>query len=469
MDPGTMVERLSDRFSNLVSSEPGTVERHKTLNATIDWSYNLLTIEEKILFKRLGVFSGGFDLIAVEEVCVDRTFPGEYILDLLAGLIDRSMVNTIRNPGQPIRYYLLETIHQYALSLLKDAEENKLRKKHFAYYFNVAEEAYRERLLSQASWMGRLHMEHDNMLAALNWSEHYDLRRFASMAGAIAWFWARSKNYHLGQQILGKIVSMGIAKSATKARILSGYGWTLAGNLDQYSKLMDYAKQIVSIRHRLGDLNEEAVALAEMALLYFGCGDDENALKNASKAYEMAQINNDPGVLLYCMIAVSQGFVHLKKLDDARSTATKMIVLAEKYNNLNVRFAGHHNLADCAMMEGKFHEAERAYARALEIVIRFGDMHYVFTDLLGMTMAIAGMGRHEKALRLMGAVNEGSRKAGTESLENMRMGFWQELVKQHIVGTRKKMGKELTLKYESEGKAMDLDEAVRYALDFHRD
>jgi len=469
MDPGTMIQRLSDRFSELISSVPGTVERHRTLKATFDWSYNLLTTEEKTLFKRLGVFSGGFDLIAVEEVCMDRSLPGEYILDLLAGLIDRSMVNTIRNPGQPIRYYLLETLRQYSLNQLKDTEENKLRKKHFRYYLSVAEEAYKERLISQASCMGRLQMEHDNMLAALDWSEHHDLRRFTLLAGALAWFWARSNNYHLGQQVLGKIVSMGVAESETKARILSGYGWTLAGNIDQYSKLMDYAKQIVSIRHRLGNLNEEAVAIADMALLYFGCGDDENALKTASKAYEMAQISNDPGVLLYCMIAVSQGFIHLKKLDDARSTATKMITLAEKYDHLLALFSGHHNLGDCAMMEGKFREAEREYAKALEIVIRFGYMHYVFTDLLGMSMAIAGMGRHEKALRLVAAVNEGSRKAGTESLENMRMGFWQELVKQHIIGIREKLGEELTLKYESEGLAMDLEEAIRYALDFELD
>jgi hypothetical protein len=96
-------------------------------------------------------------------------------------------------------------------------------------------------------------------------------------------------------------------------------------------------------------------------------------------------------------------------------------------------------------------------------------MHYVLTDLLGVAMATAGMGQHEKVIRLVGAANEGSRKAGTMSLENMQMTFWQELVQLHIVGTREKLGKEIALKLESEGQAMELEEAIRYAVDFDRD
>ena len=84
-------------------------------------------------------------------------------------------------------------------------------------------------------------------------------------------------------------------------------------------------------------------------------------------------------------------------------------------------------------------------------------------------MAIAGMGRYKKALRLVAAINEASRKAGTVSLENMKMGFWHELVQLHIVGTRDKLGQDLAGKYESEGQEMELEEAIQYALDFNLD
>jgi tetratricopeptide (TPR) repeat protein len=289
------------------------------------------------------------------------------------------------------------------------------------------------------------------------------------LARALAWFWARSNNFHLGQKISGKIVARDMAKSETKAKVLSGYGWTLAGNLDQYSNIVDYMKQIVSIWHQMGNIDEEAVALSDMAFLHFGCGDDENGLKTARKAYELAQINNDPGVMIYCTLPVSQGLVHHKKLDESRSIANKIIELAEKYNNHFALFGGYHNLGDSNLMEGRYREAQKAYARGLKLATRFGDMHYVLTDLLGVAMATAGMGQHEKVIRLVGAANEGSRKAGTMSLENMQMTFWQELVQLHIVGTREKLGKEIALKLESEGQAMELEEAIRYAVDFDRD
>lgn len=100
---------------------------------------------------------------------------------------------------------------------------------------------------------------------------------------------------------------------------------------------------------------------------------------------------------------------------------------------------------------------------------QFGDMNYLFTDLTGIAMSVAGMGRYPKALRIIGVVNEAARKAKLMSLEDFPMHFWQELINKHIRGTREKLGEELTLKYESEGKAMDLDETIKYALDFEKD
>ena len=89
---------LSERFDNLPSLDPGIIDRHKTIQAAIDWSYNLLSEDEKALFRRLSVFSGGFDLIAAEEVCANESLPKERILDLLSQLVDRSMIQTLYQP-----------------------------------------------------------------------------------------------------------------------------------------------------------------------------------------------------------------------------------------------------------------------------------------------------------------------------------------------------------------------------------
>jgi len=469
LDPARILDRLKGRFSELTSPVPGTIERHKTLNATIDWSYKLLTDEEKTLFRRLSVFSGGFDLISVEEVCKDESLPLEYILDLLSSLVDRSIVNTIRMQAQPIRYYLLETLRQYAAGLMEDNEEKSIRKRHLDYFITVAEEAYKNRVVSQAFWMEKLQLDHDNIIAALNWSEHSSRSKFKILAGAISWFWARSKNYILGRQILGRLIKTGMAGNETRARILAGYAWILVSDYNQMPEAIDSLKQSFTIWHRLKNINEEALVRADFALMHYGIFEDETGFKHSLEAYELAQVENAPGVLLYCMMPLSQGFVNLKKLDKAKEMAKKVLVAGEELDNLLAQFIGHHNLGDCALMEDEFHKAEKEYASGVEITQQYGDMNYMFTDLTGIAMAVAGMGRYPKALRLIGAVNEAARKAKLMSLEDFPMHFWQEQIKKHIHGTREKLGKELTNKYESEGRAMDLDETINYALDFEKD
>jgi non-specific serine/threonine protein kinase len=469
MDPATMLERLSGRFSKLTTPDPGTIDRHKTLNATIDWSFNLLTVEEKTVFRRLSIFSGSFDLKAVEEICLDESLPGEYALDILSSLVDRSMVNTLRNPGFPMRYYLLETLRQYAAALLGEKEENSLRRKQLIYYNALADKGFKKRLDAQARWMNTLHVEHDNIISALNWAKKHNYTRYALLAGSLSWFWARTNNYNLARPILERIISEGYARKDARAKILYGYAWILAADFHQFSKVIELLKKSHLIWRRLNNKKEEAVLLADLAMTTFGSGDDEIGMKYAELAYELAQIVNDPGALLHCMLSLSQGYVNTRQFAKARPIAEKIVMAGEKLNNLHAQFIGTHNQADCAIMEGKFHESERKYSRGLQITREYDDILYTCIELTGLAMSVAGMGRHKKALRLMGAVNEIAGKAGIMSPEEFPLVFWQEQLKIHIKGTREKLGEKLTGKYESEGRAMDLDDTIRYALEFDKD
>ncbi|MFC2116437.1 hypothetical protein ACFLTU_08165 [Bacteroidota bacterium] len=119
-------------------------------------------------------------------------------------------------------------------------------------------------------------------------------------------------------------------------------------------------------------------------------------------------------------------------------------------------------------MEGDFEEARRRYAKGIEITNSYGDTTYTCIDLTGLAMSVAGMGCSEKALRIVGSVKEIAKQAGIIVPEEMKMIFWQEQVKIHIIETREKLGVELSEKLESEGKAMDMDEIIKYALDFNR-
>ena len=116
-----IASRLDDRFSLLTAGSRTAIPRHQTLRATIDWSYDLLTEPERILFRRLSVFAGGFTLEAAEAVC-SQGMKRSDILDLLGRLVDKSLVIVEADSEiSGTRYRLLETIRQYALEKLVDA------------------------------------------------------------------------------------------------------------------------------------------------------------------------------------------------------------------------------------------------------------------------------------------------------------------------------------------------------------
>jgi hypothetical protein len=169
------------------------------------------------------------------------------------------------------------------------------------------------------------------------------------------------------------------------------------------------------------------------------------------------------------MLPLSQGLVNLKRFNEARTIAGEIISNAESLGNYFGMFAGHHNLADCALMEGKYLESEQEYGTGIEIVMQYQDMVPVLVELTGIAMSVSGQGRYAKGLRLNSAATVAAMKTGTLIPEKMGLLFWQEQVQLHIVGARKKLGEKLTKKYESEGLEMKLQEAIDYALDYERD
>ncbi|MFB6320312.1 helix-turn-helix domain-containing protein [Saccharicrinis sp. FJH54] len=471
MEPPLILRRLSGAFTRLASTDPGTVNRHKTLNAAINWSYELLTHEEKLLFRRLGVFSGGFDLEAVEKVCSDASFPEEYILDLLSNLVDRSMVNTIRHSGQPIRYVMLETIRQYGLEHLPVKDEQALRKKHLDYFVGVAESGFEERMSAQNVWLNKISLDYENMLSALFWAEKNKRSVYRYLSGLLGWFWARTGRNNLARKILGGLIDERRLKSATKARVLSGFSWANYGNFDPAFKdtFIDNFRQAMLIWRRLGDRREEAVATSTFAASIGLFGDLEKGLSLAKDAVEIAKEAGEKGALLFCLRMLSQALVNLKKTVEARPVINEQLKLADELDNPNAKFGGHHNAGDCAAIEGRFHDAEKEYGLGLKAIAVYGDMVYILTEILGIAIAVSSMGHYRKALILTGVSNVQAKKAGSQSLENLPYQFWQELIKTHINGAREKLGEELSQKYEAEGAAMELEDAISYALDFEKD
>ncbi len=161
----TVAKRLDDRFRLLNAGDRTALPRHQTLRSTIDWSFDLLTVEERELMNRLGVFAGGFTLEAAEVVCAAKSIAVDDVLDLLGNLVDKSLV--IADPDRG-RYHMLETVRQYALDRLAESgQEPEARDAHLMYFLSQAEAAESELIgPDQATWYARLDRDRENWLAA---------------------------------------------------------------------------------------------------------------------------------------------------------------------------------------------------------------------------------------------------------------------------------------------------------------
>jgi predicted ATPase len=196
LTPAEVRKRLDDRLGLLGSTARRGAERHRTLGATVDWSYQLLTSEERLLFNRLSVFAGGFDLSAVEGVCTQPPLDATEMFDVLASLVDKSMVVADRGTDGT-RYRLLETMRQFAAERLGAA--GGLRDRHLRHYLDVALESRRlwasPREVTANSIFDR---EWDNLRAAHAWALVSDnLQAAEQLVAATGWpAFSRGRHEH---------------------------------------------------------------------------------------------------------------------------------------------------------------------------------------------------------------------------------------------------------------------------------
>ena len=181
---------LDDRCQMLTASTRTANVRHQTLHAAIDWSYNLLSEAERLLFSRLSVFSGGWTLEAAEAICSGEGIEKKDIPDLLGHLVDKSLVLTTSD-GQ--RYMMLESIRQYAREKLLEAGlEDLIIQKHLDYFLRLAETADEKiRSLEQFVWLEFLEDEHDNLTSAMEMalSSSTTLEKGCELVCSLCWYW----------------------------------------------------------------------------------------------------------------------------------------------------------------------------------------------------------------------------------------------------------------------------------------
>lgn len=270
--------RLTDRFRLLTGGSRIALPRHQTLRALIDWSYDLLTEPERALLRRLSVFTNGWTLEAAEHVASDSSgvLAAEDLLDLLAQLVNKSLVVVEGEPRAEARYRLLETIRQYAREKLVAAEGgHAVRRRHLAYYLQLAEQA--EVALAgpdQVTWLNRLEVELDNVRTALEWSLESEVEAGLRLASALMRFWEAHGRTHEGTNWLSQLLHQPEADAhlEAKAKALSAQSALLVDH-GAFAQAVSGAEASLALFRAQGNRQGEAFALMLLGQVSFLQGD----------------------------------------------------------------------------------------------------------------------------------------------------------------------------------------------------
>jgi predicted ATPase/DNA-binding CsgD family transcriptional regulator len=260
-----IAERL-ERDSNILRHTTRTApERHRTMDAMLEWSHRMLEPEEQRLFRRLSVFRGSFSLAAAESVCAGYLLDVADVLDTLAVLIDRSLVQVVDHPEEP-RYRLLATVRQYAAAKLWDGPEGPTVHGRHASHFLTLAEAARDRVdgPEQTRWLERLELEHDNLEAALQWLSQESIDDGARLARLLWPFWYQRGYYQEARTRFEHLLTRAAEISpARRARVLVSAG-EVAFLQCEYATAAEHLQTALELVNDLGDERAAATALQRL-------------------------------------------------------------------------------------------------------------------------------------------------------------------------------------------------------------
>ena len=464
LDPATLLSRLDRALST--SWERNLPDRQKTMRATLDWSYDLLSEPEKDLFARLSVFAGGFTLEAAEAVGGDEASGEEDVLVLLGNLVDQSLV-----PAEPdeaddgTRYRMLEPVRQYALERLEQSgKAEEARRQHARYYLLALAERAGPGLKGpgQRAWLKRLETELDNLRAAIGWSiDHGEVEAVAKMASATTVFWWLRGHLDEGRRWMEKALARepDMPESA-RAKLLLVAG-TLAQGRSDWEPARVFLEESLALFRQLGDEEGAAYALANMGLVDLGQKRYEQGLTLIEESVDsFLEIGGkwpaSPILGFAAAASLSQN-----DISRARQLAEKGLSLAREVGARDAIYLTLHALATVARAEGDQERAARLFGEGLTLSAETEDHSSIAYFLQGLATIAASADRLARAARLWGAAEA--------LLERTEIVYAHapdpSLYHRQVSAARSHLDDTAWTAAWIEGRAMTAEQALAYALE----
>ncbi|WP_105968130.1 LuxR C-terminal-related transcriptional regulator [Streptomyces geranii] len=403
-------DRLTNRFALLTGGSRTALPRHRTLRATVEWSYELCSPEERLLWARLSVFPESFSLEAAEGVCSGDGLEACDVLDLLSGLINQSVLLTTEAEGFP-RYRMLETIRQYGRErLVASGAEETLRLRHRDFHIAIAEHVADHWYgPGQQQALARLRADHTDLMAALDCPG--DAQATLVLAGALSYHWCLGGFLREGRHRLDAALAAAPEPTPARAQALLAVAWTmlLLGDPVAAHRCLDEAEDLGAV---LGDPTVRPNVLhmrgalawtfqkepkQAMALLEQVVADNTGLGQESQNAMPLFQLSF---VQLVC--------------GDPRGTGTaeRALAVAERYGDQWGRAHALWAMSNAAALRAEPCEAMEYLRSALEIQQDFADYMgaaFMLEDLAVLTSACRD---HERAARQLGAADAVWREIG---------------------------------------------------------
>jgi predicted ATPase/class 3 adenylate cyclase len=456
--PHEICDRLSDRFRFLT----GGRGRHQTLRSTIDWSYDLLSENERALFRRLSVFAGSFDFAAVQAL-----WPDADPLDHLEQLVTKSLVAVEQPSEERMRYRLLETLRQYgAERLAQVGEEQDAQSRHFVHYLGVAECAYAQRIEHEAASLAALEADHDDFRSALRWGRSRP-GEFLNLASTLGWFWHLRSYYHEGAMWLEEALAL---NPNDRSRAIARALWALS-MIASWKGDGVHARELAAHSLELWRENDDplelALALESVGWSQFFANDYQAALQSMEDCLAAYEKFGSAKLITRGRVAVGQILVALGDVE--RTEPLARATLAEGRAQGEPKFVHYslHYLGDCALWRGETAKAVQIYAESLRAALDYGNDMEAATEMQGMAFGLLGCGREEDGFRFYAASCARYEELQSTALDEVA--FWVGFRERYLLPARERLGVALAQNSEAEGRSMGWQRALAYAFELGAD
>ena len=455
-------ERLEDSLKLLRGDSRTATPRQRTLRATLEWSYELLSAEERVLLRRFSAFAGGWTLEAAEAVGASDGIQEVEILELLSKLVDKSLVVAEIRAGEVRRYRLLETVRQYARERLEESREaDAFRRRHAVFFLGLAEEA--EPGLAgaqQQEWAERLEAEHDNMRAALSWSLEKEPEAVLRLTGALARFWEMRSRFLEGSAWLeAALRQSGRAEAATRAKLLSEAG-TFAWHRGDYEYAIVLHGEALTLYRQVEDDSGVAFALMCLGAQYLDKGDLEPSTPFFEEALATSRRIGDRFNLAMAIRNLAEVARQRGEYERAKTLGMECLSLYQDVGDeLHVaRTVGW--LGMLAFWNGDDQDvAERILKEGLALNREIGNWGYGVYCLEGLAGLAGARAQGARAARLWGAAEVLRTNIGAPPTPETRPYY-----EPSMAASRALLGEAAWEEALAQGMAMSAEEAAEYAL-----